>query len=108
MAKVYVIQETNHQFSLAESFGELVFLSVDRRDDFHNISKSEHNERLIAHLRYGLREFDQEVDFVVPVGSPYMQAAVFWILGDKGVRRLNLLRWDNRDRVYIPLQLNLN
>lgn len=106
MAKVYVTQETNHDFRLAEEFGELVFLSVDRRDDFHNLKNSEHNERLIAHLRRGLRTFNWKEDYLILVGSPYVQAAVMALIGEQGALvELNLLRWDNRDMVYIPLTL---
>ena len=102
--KVYVTQETSHDFRKAEEFGEIVFLSVDNRDDFRTLSKSEHNERLLRHLRRGLREFSDD-DFLILTGSPYVRAAVLWILGHKKVRKINFLRWDNRDYVYIPFTM---
>ena len=105
MSKVYVVQETNHDFSDAETFGSLVFLSVDKQDDFHNIRNSEHNTRLISHLRRGLADFDADRDFIILAGSPYVSAAVFWILGRGSVRFINVLRWDNRDRRYVPLPM---
>lgn len=105
MAKVYVVQEMNFDFRKAEEFGELVFLS-DGRDDFHNLKNSQHNERLVAHLRQGLRGITPD-DFIVLVGSPYVQAAAMATLGLMGVNTLNLLRWDNRDMVYIPLSVKL-
>lgn len=104
--RVYVTQETNYDFRKAEEFGELVFLSLDRRDDFHNIRESAHNDRLVAHLRQGLRDFDPTADWLVLVGSPYVQAAVCAILG-KFASKLRLLRWDNRDLCYIPLVLDV-
>lgn len=104
--KVYVTQETNHDFRQAEEFGELVFLS-DGRDDFHNMKNSQHNERLISHIRQKLRDFDNKTDSVVLVGSPYVQAAVMMMLGRLGQIRVTLLRWDNRDFAYIPLELSL-
>lgn len=107
MSKVYVVQETNYNFSKAEEFGQIQFLSVYRDDDFHNIVNSQHNERLLSHLRHELREFDEEQDYLIITGSPYITAAVFWLLGHKGVKRLNILRWDNRDFVYIPLIIKL-
>lgn len=106
MARVYVTQETNYDFRKAEEFGNLVFLSIDRRDDFNNVRNSQHNERLIAHLRQGLRDFNPDVDYVVLVGSPYVQAAVMALIGQR-FRKVNLLRWDNRDLAYIPLTLEL-
>lgn len=105
MSIVYVVQETNHDFSDAETFGKLMFLSVDKQDDFHNIRDSEHNTRLVSHLRHGLREFNVDRDFIVVAGSPYVNAAVFWILGKMNERVINVLRWDNRDRKYVPLPL---
>lgn len=103
--KVYVTQETNHDFRAAAEFGDLVFLTDGRRDDFHN-TKGPHNVDLIDRLQAALREYN-EGDFVVLVGSPYVQAAVMWILGNLGFRIVRLLRWDNRDYVYSPLELRM-
>lgn len=103
--RVFVTQETAYDFSKAEQFGDVVFLSVDRKDDFHNIVNSGHNRRLLAHLRQTLRDYDEENDHLIIAGSPYVSAAVFWLLGRRGVKRINLLRWDNRDRIYMPLPL---
>lgn len=105
MPKVYVSQETSHDFREAETFGELVFLT-DRRDDFHNVKNSQHNERLIAHMRQGLREYQPHIDYVVLVGSPYIAAALMHLIGGSSNRTVKLLRWDNRDLHYIPLELS--
>lgn len=105
MAKVYITQETNKDFSHAEQFGEIEFLSYDRADDFHSVSNSINNEKLLAHLAHKLRRFNQDEDYLVITGSPYVSAAVFWILGRMQIRRLNLLRWDNREFKYTPLKL---
>lgn len=108
MPKVFVTQETNVDFGKAEEFGDLVFLTDGRRDDFHNIAKSQHNERLIAHLRQGLQDFDGLKDWLVITGSPYVCAAMFALLGMLGHTKLRILRWDNRDHRYIPLSLDIN
>lgn len=106
MSKVFIIQETNVDFSKAEEFGDLVFLTDGRRDDFHNIVNSQHNDRLIAHIRQGLKDYNERVDWLVITGSPYVCSAVFALLGLSGIRSLRLLRWDNRDFRYIPLIIN--
>lgn len=103
--RVYVVQETNWDFRLCEEFGEVVFLT-HRLDDFYNMRNSPNNERLISHLRHMLREFNPERDWLVWAGSPYVNMAVSVILGEKRVPQLQILRWDNRDLVYIPLVLN--
>lgn len=106
-ARVYVVQETNHDFSDAEKFGDLVFLSVAGGDDFNNVQNGEHNRRLVSHLRHGLREFDPEIDHIVcSGGSPYVSAAVFMMLGQR-YGRLRVLRWDNRDLKYIPMLISV-
>lgn len=107
MAKVYVTQETDKDFTLAEQFGAVSFLTVDRRDDFNNVHPSEHNDRMISHLRHQLRQFDEMEDWIVITGSPYISAAVFAILGQMRVRRLRILRWDNRDFRYLPLVVDM-
>lgn len=104
---VFITQESNHDYRQAEEFGELKFLSLSGRDDFNNVRNGEHNRRLMAHLRAELREFDESKDYVVLTGSPYVNAAVSLILGHKRVRQIQYLRWDNRDFVYIPLNLEL-
>lgn len=108
MSKVYVTQESNLDYRRAEEFGELVFMAVDKRDDFNNVPNGEHNARLIAHLRQKLRDFDEDNDYLVITGGPYVNAAVFALLGRRGVKKLRILRWDNRDYVYIPMSLNLD
>lgn len=107
MAKVYVIAENKLDFRPAEGFGQVEFLTVDRQDDFNNVNDGGNNRRLMAHLRQHLRDFDEERDWIVITGSPYVTAAVFWILGSRGVKVLRFLRWDNRDLLYIPLTLKL-
>lgn len=107
MAKVYVVQETNFDFSKAAAFGELVFMSANKIDDLVNIVGSELNRRMLSHLRSFVREYNQEEDYFILTGSPYMCAAVMWMAGKLGIRKLNLLRWDNKQFLYIPLKLEI-
>ena len=106
MSKVFVTQESNLDYSKAEEFGQVAFLSVDRKDDLHNVANSEHNSRMLSHLAHGLRDFNEDEDWLVITGSPYINAAVFWLLGLAGCKKLRLLRWDNRDMLYRPLPLS--
>lgn len=107
MARVFVTQETRYDFTRAEEFGEVVFLSVGGNDDFHNAYPSGHNDRMVGHLRRQLRDFDPNDDWVVITGSPYITAVVFMLLGRMGLSRIRILRWDNRDYRYLPLVLDL-
>lgn len=101
---VYVTQETEYDFLPAEAFGEIKFITSH---DINNVRGSLHNEELIRRIRMRLHAFDPARDFVVITGSPYVAAVVFLILGNRGITEVNLLRWSNRDRVYIPLTVKL-
>lgn len=102
--KAFVTQETNHSYLEAERYGEITFLT---REDLNNTKNSPHNEAVFRDLKYGLRNFNPDEDFIVPSGSPYITAAVFLILGNMGFKHIKVLRWDNRDFTYIPMQFDL-
>lgn len=100
--KVYVTYESSHDFSGAEAFGEVHFLT---KDDLNNTRNSLHNEALLSDLAFKLKKFNPDEDYIVIAGSPYVAAAVFMILGFRGIKSVKLLRWDSRDRKYIPLYM---
>lgn len=104
MSTVYVTQENGHDFSKAEQYGEVVFLT---HDDLNNLKGSLHNEDLLNRIRGRLIKFNEDEDWIVVTGSPYVTAAVFMILGAKHVRKVQVLRWDNRDFRYIPMYIEL-
>lgn len=104
MSRVFVTQESSYNFSKAEEFGEVVFIV---RDDLHNNKGSLHNERVIWEINRKLKDFNPEDDWLVIAGSPYIAAVVFLLLGRRGVKNINVLRWDNRDYMYLPMKLDL-
>jgi len=104
MPRVFITQETNLDFTPAERYGVVEFLT---RDDLNNIKGSLHNEKLVADISRRLRDFDDKEDYVVIAGSPYVSALVFMLLARKGVRSVRLLRWNNRDFDYIPMYLDM-
>lgn len=101
---IFVTQEMPWDFRDAEAYGTIQFLT---RDDLHNVKGSLHNARLLSDLRQQLKAFDPETDWVIITGSMYVAAAVFLILGSKGHSYVPILRWNNRDRKYIPLHMQL-
>ncbi|PIZ29609.1 MAG: hypothetical protein COY40_06520 [Alphaproteobacteria bacterium CG_4_10_14_0_8_um_filter_53_9] len=103
-AHCFVTQETEHTFIEAERFGEVVFLTTT---DVNNTKGSLHNEELFRSIKAQLREFNPEVDYIVPAGSPYVVAGVFLILGNMGLKNIKVLRWNNRDYNYTPLHMDL-
>lgn len=104
MAKVFVTQETPHNFSKAEQYGAIEFLT---RDDLNNTKGSLHNEKLVTEITRKLKGFDESIDWIVIAGSPYVTALVFMLLGRMGLRYVNVLRWDNRDFIYQPMMIEM-
>lgn len=102
-SKVYVTQEANVDYSKAERFGEIVFLTSQ---DLVNIKGSLLNANLLRTLRRNLGKFEPSLDWIVISGSPYVSAAVFTILGRMGHTNLRLLRWGNREFDYSPVYLD--
>lgn len=102
-SKVYVTQEANVDYSKAEKFGEVVFLTSQ---DLVNIKGSLHNENMLRMLRRKLGKFEPSMDWIAISGSPYVSAAVFTILGQMGHTKLRLLRWGNREFDYSPMYLD--
>lgn len=102
--KVYVTQETEHSFLEAERFGEVVFLTAE---DLNNTKGSLHNENVFRYIKTGLRDFGPNNYYIVPVGSPYITAVVFLVLGLAGHTNIKVLRWSNRDFLYAPMYIDL-
>lgn len=106
MAKVYVTQERDFDFSPAEQFGELVFMTAN---DFWNIKKSRHNDDLVNELDRHLKEYKPaDGDYLLLAGSTMVIATVFMLLGRYGYKNVSILRWSNRDRVYEPAEINIS
>lgn len=104
MPKVFATQQADKDFVEAERFGYVEFLADT---DLHNMRGSPHNERVAHAIRARLHDFQPSEDWILPVGSPYIIALVFLILGQMGVNHVNVLRWNNRDRRYTPMQINV-
>jgi CRISPR/Cas system-associated endoribonuclease Cas2 len=104
MPTVFVTQETTHDFTKAEVHGNIEFIT---KDDFNNVQNSLVNRSIIVEINHKLKKFDDSEDWIIITGSPYVSAAVFMALGNKGVKSVNVLRWDNRNEVYHPVKLDL-
>lgn len=102
--RVFVTQETNYDFTPAEQFGDIVFLT---HKDLNNMRASIHNDKVAAEIKDKLKHFDPEEDWIVIAGSPYIAALVFMLIGRKNINSIKVLRWDNRDFRYVPLHIEL-
>lgn len=104
MPKVFVTQEvTTANYSDIERFGEPVFLSAS---EVSNVPDSLHNQKLVGLIRERFHEYDPGVDFIAPSGSPIIAGLVFALAREKG-DTFNVLKWNNRDRVYTAIRIGV-
>lgn len=103
---VFVTQETNHNFTKAERYGEVVFLTSK---EFSRSSNSKRNDEIIEEMRHGLRNFRPGVDFLLPSGSPIAIGVAFALICLGCLdhpKKIQVLQWDNREYNYYPIELN--
>lgn len=104
MPTVYITQEVpTANYSTAEDFGCVEVLTAS---ELSHIRNSAHNKKVVALLREKLAKFDPEKDFIAPSGSPVITGMVFAILREK-TSNFNVLKWNARDRMYIPLTIDI-
>lgn len=111
-SRVFVTQENSQlNYGPAEQFGEVCFLT---RDEVSPVAGSLTNAAIMKELERKLDGFDFDNDFIAPSGSPVVCGLAFLILGKRAeqlgfpsVRKLRVLRWSNRDRVYQPIVIEL-
>lgn len=103
-SKVFCTQEGMHDYTDAEQYGRLTFLTAS---ELNNVRDGPHNEQIMREIRGHLREFEPEHDYLLVAGSPYIACAAFLYLGNRGHTSVRVLRWSNQNRKYIPLYINL-
>lgn len=102
--RVFITQEVpTANYSTAEDFGRVEVLTAS---ELSHIRNSAHNRRLVALLRDRLSDFNPSCDFIAPSGSPIITGLVFAILHEK-INAFNVLKWNARDRMYVPLFINI-
>jgi len=101
MSKVFVIQRNDGRMDLrpAEGFGEIRFVVPKEISVFRT-------DALIAEIDAGLQGFNQDSDYIIPVGNPTIIGMVFAILGQES-ETINVLHWTARERQYVPLKFSL-
>ena len=94
---VWVTQENpKFDYTPAEKYGELRFITCK---DYTNNENSLFNSGLSEEIMLELREFNPDVDYLLPSGSPVVMMAVAAILG-RDCRNLKILKWNNRNNAW--------
>lgn len=104
MSKIFVTQENPlFDYSSLDSFGDVRFVTLN---DFTAAPNSLYNIDLMNSIESAMSGFDPDKDFLAPSGSPLITAACVAYLVKRGVTRIVVLRWTNRDRNYQQITLD--
>lgn len=98
-AVVWVVQEGNNNYSPAEMFGEVRFVT---KGDMRQMRNCQQNEEVSTDLRRFKAEYIPGVDLIIPSGNPMVVANLTMNLpvGDH-----KFLKWDGRISAYLPFTL---
>ncbi len=97
--RVFVIQEGRGDYTPAEEFGTVHFVTTGELTKFED---SKQNDEVMHDIRRMLAGYIPGVDFIVPAGNPALVSLVMMSLS--GVAH-NILKWDGRQSRYIPYNL---
>ena len=99
--RIWVVQEGNNDYSSAESFGEVRFITTG---DLRSMNGKQ-NSDVYADIRKFASEYLLGTDYIVPVGNPMVISLVVMSLFPGNHK---FLKWDGRRATYIPFILNRN
>lgn len=102
--RVYITQESpRFNYTPAERFGEVRFLTAN---DISPIANSLLNAQTIAAVRTQLSDFNADIDYLAPSGSPIITGIAMAILHER-FDNFRVLRWSNVDREYVVVSVSL-
>lgn len=94
--RVFVTQEGPHDYTPAQRFGDVQFMT---RDEISPIATSLRNEETVKQLRLAMVDYRPGIDLILPAGSPVTIAYVFVLASRLGDTH-RVLKWDNRSHMY--------
>lgn len=96
MAKVFVVQRTEHNFVPATDFGEIEFVALV------NYPKFENPQKHIDFMKSKLETFGP-ADYLLVVGDPLNIGVAMAILAKRGA--FTVLKWDGIANKYVPVTI---
>jgi hypothetical protein len=96
VAKVYVVQRTEHNFVPATDFGDIEFVALVNFPKFENPAKH------IDFMKSKLEGFGP-TDYLLIVGDPINIGVAMAILAKHGP--FSVLKWDNVASKYVPVTI---
>lgn len=98
--KIWVVQEGNNDYSSAEEYGEVQFIT---KSDLRNTPGSEQTMNVYADIRKFKTQYIPGIDYIIPVGNPMIVVLVSMVLGFGNHK---FLKWDGRRVTYVPFTLD--
>lgn len=101
MAKVFIVQEMpNHDIAAAMKFGEMtVLLPSNTQIAFSTVPT-------VRTLRRKLRDY-KDGDYLLLTGDPVAIGLACSIAAFYNAGRYTALKWDRRERLYIPVKIDI-
>ncbi len=96
MARVFVVQRTEHNLVPAMDFGEIEFVALVNFPKFENPAKH------IDYMKGRLQDFGP-TDYLLIVGDPVNIGVAMSILAKQGP--FTVLKWDNMSSRYVPVTI---
>ena len=101
MPKVYVVSETmQHNITPAMQYGEIVTILPPNAQILFSVVPT------VNRIRRKLEKFGDE-DYLVLIGDPSAIGIVCSVAAAKNNGRFKLLKWDRREKLYVPIQVDL-
>lgn len=101
---VYIIEQQPFNYSAAEVYGQLMFLSAKKLAPY-SLSPLWNNE-VLRSLRHELADYVPEYDFIVPTGAPNRILLVGMLLKERGSKH-KILGWDAKQQRYIEYLISI-
>ena len=104
MGKVFVIKdEGRFNLSGALKFGSEIISIFNKEIPVWSSSRP-----FVKQMESKLMSFNSEEDYILVVGDPVGINMAGAVLVDKGHRSYKLLKWDNRQKEYFPVEIVLD
>lgn len=102
MPKVYAVSETSqHNISSALDFGDVIAILPPNAQIAFSVTPT------IRRIFRALDNFSDD-DYLLFIGDPTAMAIVSVIASQKNNGRFKCLKWDKREKRYIPIQVDFN
>ena len=102
MGKVFVVEDSGHNYADALRYGEIVILN---QDDYP-LNFNGRNGGLIDRIESQFVRFDPKEDRLLLLGDPILIGLCFHLLS-KYSRVIPILKWDRKRREYQPTTIIL-